>query len=156
MHLLCYLHKVHNGHDYLKDVCLSYVPWNLLNRLVTSSTASFTACTGSDTICWMSEKSNRMIDIYAYLMIETLYRYIYVSICDLPGTALYSTKSNITTPTTPQDRRAARAMSSSAETLSFPRIPSPLGLWAAAAAFEAPSREKNKNMMFQLWFSLSC
>lgn len=35
---------------------LSYIPWNLLSRLVTSSTASFTACTGSVMICWMSVK----------------------------------------------------------------------------------------------------
>lgn len=40
---------------------------------------------------------------------------------DLPGTALYSTKSNITTPTTTQDRRAARATSSSTDIFSFPR-----------------------------------
>lgn len=36
---------------------LSFIPWNLLSRLDTSSTASFTAFTGSVTICWMSENN---------------------------------------------------------------------------------------------------
>jgi len=55
---------------------------------------------------------------------------------------LYSTKSNITTPTTTQDRRAARAISSSTDILSFPRSPRPFDLrelvGGAAAPLEAP------------------
>lgn len=35
------------------------IPWNLLRRLVTSSTASFAAWTGSDMICWMSGKTSK-------------------------------------------------------------------------------------------------
>lgn len=57
---------------------------------------------------------------------------------DLPGTALYSTKSNITTPTTTQDNRAARAISSSTDTFTFLRRPRPLDLREVVCGATAP------------------
>lgn len=110
-----------------------YSPWNLLSRLDTSSTASLTAWTGSDMICWMSENSHTLFVLLLLLLLRTSRlssnysgsREIPLS-CDPPGTVLYSTKSNMTTPTTSQDRRAARAISSSADIFSFPRSPQPL------------------------------
>lgn len=50
------------------------------------------------------------------------------SVGDPPGSGLYSTKLNMTTPTTIQDRRAAMAISSSADTFSFARSPWPADL----------------------------
>lgn len=58
--------------------------------------------------------------------------------CDLPGTALYSTKSNITTPTVTQDMSATRAISSSADIFSFPRSPRPLDLRELACGAATP------------------
>ena len=60
---------------------------------------------------------------------------------------MYSTKSNITTPTTAQDRRAARAISSSADIFSFPRSPPPLegselGCGAASPVGSEAAEEK--------------
>lgn len=126
-----------------------YVPWNLLSRLDTSSTASFTACTGSVMICSMSEINNRHMGNYKSLMIEfPKYRYIYIytflDICGLPGTALCSTKSNITTPTTTQDRRAARAITSSADIFSFPRNPLRKPVCRAAAPFDPVAAKKER------------
>lgn len=118
-----------------------YSPWNLLSRLDTSSTASLTAWTGSDMIWWMSENNHTLLLL---LLLRTSCvssnyggsREISLS-CDPPGTVLYSTKSNMTTPTTTQDRRAARAISSSADIFSFPRSPQPLErrefTWGGAA-----------------------
>lgn len=118
--------------------CLSlFVPWNLLSRLATSSTASLTAWTGFVTIWWISENDNilvmrpRMSDYWSSKKIH------FSGLCDPPGTVLYSTKLNITTPTTTQDRRAARAISSSADIFSFPRSPrlwDPRELTCGAAA----------------------
>lgn len=68
--------------------------------------------------------------------------------CHPPGTVLYSTKSNITTPTTTQDRRAARAISSSTDIFSFPRSPGLLDLrelvCGAAAPLDPVAAEEEK------------
>lgn len=66
-------------------VChFSSAPWNLLSRLDTSSTASFTAWTGSVTICWMSE--NRQTNSSSiYLQLRFIYL-LFVTDQELPCT----------------------------------------------------------------------
>lgn len=111
-------------------------PWNLLSRLETSSTASLTAWIGSDTIWWMSVHCREIVIIFVCHVFSSFLFYCFFFYY-LPGTALYSTKSNITTPTASQDKRATRAMSSSADIFSFLRSPRPLDLrevfWGGAA-----------------------
>lgn len=73
-----------------------------------------------------------------------IYIYTFLDICGLPGTALCSTKSNITTPTTTQDRRAARAITSSADIFSFPRNPLRKPVCRAAAPFDPVAAKKER------------
>lgn len=123
-------------------------PWNLLSRLETSSTASLTAWTGSDTIWWMSAKTTHII-IIIVPWFALLVLFIYLS--GLPGTVLYSTKSNITTPTASHERRATTAISSSADILSFPRSPRPLDLkevvWGGATTPLDPVAARREEWM---------